>query len=369
MSKLDNKNLVSDYTESLWGDFKAFIVEYFHDKYVLQDKVFFTWQYCRNPFVIKNTSVKVLLLKDRFLGYLGFIPVRLKVFDKIFNRSALLCNLMIDKSCRALGLGSYLIRELEQEFTVLFGTGYTLKTGPMYEKLGDWKLMGNLNRYIKIIDKKKVNLLLRVEVAEDKRADVVNSDISLNIKSVEHFTDDIKKFWKKISFKYPIAVQRDVGYLNWRYAEHPFFCYHILVAKQDSEIKGYIIFRITKSDGCKTTCLIGHILDLISTDDAVSPLVAEAEKIMVKEKVDLIDYFSTGCFHHDDFIKLGYHDDTKAPYDKMPMYFNPVDLQKTNKINVLVYYGKASQYKEKLCDINNWYITKGDGDKDRPNPH
>lgn len=370
MVNLDYKNLISNYTEALWPDFKIFIRKNFGDKYILQDKVFFDWQYCNNPYNRwPAAAMKVLSFKNRFLGYLGLIPLKLKVFDEVIDKGGMLCNLMIDQSCRALGLGSYLIQSATDDFDILWGTGYTLKTGPMYEKLGGWKLIGDLNRYIKVINDKKISLLMGENILKDVGTRTRYNNPSINIKSIKYFSNNIEEFWQKISVKYPIAAYRDTPYLNWRYVDHPSFHYNIFVAEQNGEIKGYIVFRIAQSEGGSTPCLIGHILDLIGYDDAVGPLIAKAEEFMTENKVDLIDYFSTGSFHHQDFINLGYHDDKQAPYGRFPIYFNPVDWQKTNKINLLVYYGKALQNKDRLCEIDNWYITKGDGDKDRPNPH
>lgn len=83
-------------------------------------------------------------------------------------------------------------------------------------------------------------------------------------------------------------MARTSEYLNWRYADHPYFAYRILIAEDGKgEMRDYLIFRLAISSGSADEYHIVHIFDLIAEENA---------------------------------------------------------------------------------DSANWYITKGDGDKDRPNP-
>jgi hypothetical protein len=199
----------------------------------------------------------------------------------------------------------------------------------------------------------------------------LNKNHEIVIEKKKRFDKEIDVFIKKILFKYPITILRNSAYLNWRYVDHPYLKYKILLARGGNSIVGYIVFRIAKSSGGKKDFLVGHVLDLMAENEAVEPLLIEAERQMTIAGVCLIDYFSTGLFHHDDFIKLGFRRNDRFPFNAIPLHFNPIASTKdgNNDINFLVYYGGRTEYKNELRNVKNWYITKGDGDKDRPNPH
>src|SRR3989338_9345583 len=371
---MDPQSLVHDFNDDLWPNLQIFVKKNFHTNYILQDRPFFQWQYEKNPDNRSGVaSFKILLAKDKLLGFLGMIPQPVKVFDKVYNKGGALCNLMIDESCRALGLGLFLMRSVTDEYDVLWGTGFNPRTGPMYEKMGGWKLMGNFNHYVKVLSEKKVGDVVGEKFVVSKRTQASRSG-NIVVRNYGRFGNDADRFWDEVSSRYPITVVRSSKYLNWRYNEHPFFDYKILHALDGDELRGYIVYRLEESTGSAITLRVGHILDLIAVKGIERDLIIETEKNLIDAGADLIDYHSTGLFHHNAFIGSGYHHGDEHPYTKIPLYFNPIDIgrgdQVKNKINFLVYLnGVPESEKEKMSDHNNWYLTKGDGDKDRPNPH
>lgn len=360
-------NLINDYDETQWSKLREFVKKHYGENHILQDKKFFHWQFFENPYKPKNFSpFKVMSSGGRILGHLGFIPVETKVFDSVCRKGCILVNLMLEESCRAFGLGAYLVKSAMKEFSLMWATGYTPRTGPMYKKMGGWQELGYLNRYIKIIDNKRVGELIgeKIEAAitlENKES------AKVEISSMEEIPNEFNNFWQKISYKYPITVNRNTEYLNWRYVRHPYFRYQILVARQKGLFFGYLIFRINQSRGGNERYITGHIVDLIADDEAISPLLMAMEKKMREYKVQLIDYYGAGKSYEKFFTARGYKNNTENPYDKIPARFNPID-RKINNLNFLVYYNGMSERKNDLCNINNWHIVKGDGDSDRPNP-
>lgn len=116
------QSLAKKYEDKYWKDFKSFVNKHFNEEYVLQNKKFFKWQYMDNPYNFYQSAAMILLIHgDKFLGYLGLIPATLKVFDKeAKKKEAVLCNLMIDESCR--GLGIQLIHEAMKDAKAIWAT-------------------------------------------------------------------------------------------------------------------------------------------------------------------------------------------------------------------------------------------------------
>lgn len=192
---------------------KKFIEKQFHKKYILLNDDFFNWQYKNNPYnSYPEYAMKIIESKGEVLGYNGLIPASMKVFDKDLV-AVNFANLMIGEKCRGFGLGALLIKKSSDDFPVCYTAGYGLHTKVIYEKLGNWTDMGVLRRFIKILNPDQVSRLINQEIAYG------NDDFGpadKNLKIIHRFDKAIDGFWGKVRGKYPITLNRNKEYLNWR---------------------------------------------------------------------------------------------------------------------------------------------------------
>lgn len=343
---------------------KHFIEKQYHKRYILLDDKFFDWQYKNNPSnIYPEYSMKVIELKDEVLGHCGIVPVSMKVFDMNLT-VGIFANLMVSDKCRGFGLGSLLIKKSSDDYAVCYTTGYNLKSKVIYEKQGGWTDMGILRRFVRILNVNKMESLI------DKKLPYENNKferINQNLVKVEEFNNQIDSFWEQIKHKYPITINRNKKFLNWRYSNHPILKYSIYLYIKDSEIKGYIIFRIEEFvDEKKDQYKVGRIIDFISQDKCEEKIIQNIIFLIRKQNVDFIDFYFSGNFHVKSLLNQGFVENIKYPYTTIPMLFNPLDRGKSD-IPWIVYFKEYLKEKKECTNPNNWYITKGDGDQDRPN--
>jgi len=360
-------------TKEDWVHTGEFIKEYFHPRYILLNRKFFDWQYQHNPYgKAGKFSFKIADTGGRFLGFLGFVPYQLMVAGSTHVSAGALCNFMIRKDCRALGFGSLFIRDMENDFQIIWGTGYNEKTAPMYEKMG-WRLMGNVHRYIKVLDSKRMAQFTYgtefngVSPFEDSFCSLPSRRHAVT--KTERFGEEIEALGQRLSGKYPIAVERRTDYLNWRYADHPKFRYSILVSRKGKAVRGYIVFRLERAIEEKGSgqYLVGRIVDLMASDDAELDLLSGAVDYIRQKGAIMADYFCTGRFHGTTLEKLGFVRGECDVYSDIPRRLNPIDREKIAPINFVVHVNPKVLQRDLFFDINNWYITTGEGDTDRPN--
>jgi hypothetical protein len=353
---------------------KAFLSEHFHPRYILTDDVFFDWQYLYNPDNFYNGyAMKVIKEKERFLGYLGLIPYRLKLFDRTHERCGALCNLMIHGSCRALGLGSVLVKECQKDFLVMTGTDYNKKTAPMYKNLGNWFEMGDMHRFIFILNSEKCALIENPEYPDRRRFSFLKRPVSLSfserfqIGEIKEFDEGTVNFWETVKWRYPITVERAAPYLNWRYSYHPLLKYRVFVAKRDSKVTGYLISRREQAEERNHCYIFDRIIDLIADEESERFLLGSYVMKMRDEGVDCIDFFFTGKAPIPSLETTGFIDVRKYGVENIPMVFSPIERHRA-PINFLTYIDDRMMHlADEIKNIDNWYITRGDGDKDRPN--
>ncbi|MEK7567097.1 MAG: GNAT family N-acetyltransferase [Patescibacteria group bacterium] len=365
--------LIVFYDKKDRSKFKRFVSSYFYPRYILNNDEFFDWQYLKNPHnFFKNYSVGIIKENKKFLGFLGLVPYKLKVFDKTHKNCGALCNLMIDNACRALGLGSVLVAACQKNFSLITGTGYNPKTEQMYKRIGNWFAMGNLDRYIFIIDPQKCALIEnpqnpdfhKFEKFMEKETECLSQ---YNFEEIEKFGDDINDFWKKARNRFPVTVERDDDYLNWRFTNHPLLKYSLYAAKKDGEINGYLVSRTETAQENNREYKIGRIVDLVSMSECDDFIISAFVKLMKQKRADFIDFFSTGKFYAEALEKRGFINSDKFGLNRFPRVFKPIERNR-GPINFLIYFDDSLEYiKEKLLDINSWYMTLSEGDLDRPN--
>ena len=359
---------VTQFKKSDFKDFSKFIRRSFHEKYILGDRTFLEWQYGIDS---NSKNFSMVVLKDRNILY-GCIGNGAKTYSILGKKKKvdLHMNLFIDKKLRSLGVGTVLIHALMKEGTVALNIGYNPDISTIYKRLGDWKEMGHFYRYVLIVNKKRVDDLLtgqegkiqskKWEIKLPARA----SPKKLTFAYRKRFTSVFDTFWKDISLKYSITIERTSAYLNWRYANHPYFMYLMLVAKEGSRIVGFLIYRFERS----SSFTIARIIDFVSYDEYEIDLLCQFRQDIIKAKADMADFMFTGDYHHQSLEEAGFFEAQGTPLSSFPILFNPISYTKPF-INFMVFTKDKSIQGEKFHDPRNWYLTKGDGDQDRPNPH
>jgi hypothetical protein len=345
------------------SSFDEFIKEYFNANYILLEKNFLNWQYT-TPFS-SESNLLVIKLKNKVCGFLGVIPLKMNYFGKTISDSCL-ANLMTDKIFRNKGLGINFISSGVTGFDIAHTTGHSQQMTNLFDKM-NWTANIPLKRYLKILNQAKAFQLANCssdsknnhffELSPEER---ISSNFSF--KEIFFFDEEIDKFWYKVKEKYPITIERTSNYLNWRYSNHPLLNYHIFVSKKNDEIKSFIILRIEELQDHK----IGRIIDFISSDKAEFFTLSNLIQYCREKDFTLIDFFFNGNFHLQSLKSAGFKEARNEPYSLIPILFNPINRERKT-INFGFKLINQELYDERINNLNNWYITKGDGDQDRPN--
>lgn len=339
---------------------KEFISRNYNPNYILKNNTFFNYFFIN--YLSEDFSFEVILLQDQIIGMLGRIPCKLKCFDKVFD-GCFFANLMIEEAYQNKGLGPRLVIDAMNKYDIQMVLSYGVNLVFILQKL-KWVEMPHLRRFVKILSVKQCSTLIEKELPEKEETNgIMNENTTIfSFKEVNQFNKNIIDFWEKIKKKYPITVERSLDYLNWRYVNHPLLNYKIFIITKNDEIQSYIILREESPPNFK----IGRIIDFISTDEAEGYSLSRIVNYCKKNKFDLIDYFCTGRFHEKSLRSLEFKEANEEPLSSIPLLFNPISTRK-KEINFAFKFRDENLIDDRIKDFNNWYLTKGDGDQDRPN--
>lgn len=337
---------------------KKFYDEAYGKEYILGNPIHQKWQFKINPFnKSQNTTIIFSEHNNEISSHLGFIPVELLIGNKIKSAIWHVSFFTLERF-RGQKLGTELIKYNLNSFDfamVLNGSDGTKK---VYENISGHDL-GNLNHYIVILNKKNLEIYFDQELSQNEAS--LNCE-KLYFSRIKNLKSDYSYFWKKVSKRYTITVNRNENYLSWRYLEHPLIDYHFLELRDNEELVGYCVLRFEDNN---KEIKAARIIDLIVFENYEFQIFQHIIQYC-KNKVDFLDFFFTGNYYTSSLKKSNFFNNAieNLPF---PTVFNPLDKHRQSKINFFYRCNIENEIGFNLKNINNWYIVKGDSDQDRPN--
>lgn len=178
------------------------------------------------------------------------------------------------------------------------------------------------------------------------------------VEQIARFDERFDTLWDSCKDEFPIAVIRDMAYLNWRYIDCPVQDYTTFaVFNTNGEVMGFVVTDVKKSmrgfdtlDSEITQAVRGEILDYLvapiaEREQVLESLIQVAQSNLVKNGVDVISCWAQPRMPIYDFLaRLGFVA-RKTPHNLIVRIEN-LDFPGVNK----------------ALDISNWYITSGDKD-------
>jgi hypothetical protein len=164
------------------------------------------------------------------------------------------------------------------------------------------------------------------------------------------------------------STLRDVAYLNSRYVDYPFFRYDIFV-KGPATAPAVCVVRVIDGldkDG-KQVVKVGRILEFFFPENSEGigegkTLLKQVVSYFGQQNCDYADFYCTNDSYIKFFLENAFKQDSEGT---LPSLLDPVDgSRKYQNFEIFVSKKLAETYPEAK---STFYITRADGDQDRPN--
>ena len=106
-----------------------------------------------------------------------------------------------------------------------------------------------------------------------------------------------------------------------------------------------------------------HCVDLLGDEGAFPSALSFLENEAVKEKVDVIDFYSTNTKINAHFIARNWFSVLDCDFFDFPHLFHPIEMRKPSTTSLIMW---CKEQDPSFYDIGNLYISKQDCDFDRP---
>lgn len=354
---------------SEWEMLDRFLVENYHERYILRDRRFSEWCF-GEPGDPENLNVLVMWDGDELLGMLGFMPAEVMWAGRVV-RGTWTANWHVARDHR-YGTGVLLLRRLTEEYDVVLGQGAGPQNIRVTPRMG-FSYYPKLARYVRILDETAVREYVEPSMSESEFSWRVagqrhacalrpeEADLAREIPD-RFRPENYRPSWSE----YPEAsygTVRSAEFLNHRYLEHPCFRYQGFVAGP-SDHPAVLIFRVESVRDC--TRLNVRVVELLFSASADGILHARGvlrrlEDEAIRVGAGFVDFVCPAKGYRELLYEAGYVEGTDLP---LPLRYNPLD-RGWKAQNLILWSAPSLGSRPPLSE---WYVTKGDGDQDRPNP-
>jgi acyl carrier protein len=355
----------ADFRQDQLPQLKAFLAKAYGEEYVLSaNDAYFRWQYAA-PTVAQgeHINLRLAIVEGQIAGCLGYIPIDVAVMGRTL-RGAWLANWMVDPDRRDLGIGPLLVRDVAAEFDITLALGASHDAHHILSRMG-WTDFGMLHRHICILDREKAAMLTgtgQLEWPTVLRSVGEQLAPGSTIAVVDRFDQSVTKLWERTWGRQEMAAGtcRSAKFLNWRYAEHPQFDYHLFEARTLGECTGIAVYRLEQVRNMSVR--IGRLMELVALPEIQGCLLDAVLDHARAAEAAAVDFFCGSTQAFGLFARRGFLPGDHPATAQIPLLFQPIDRRRIG-----ITFLADLQNIPDANEITDWYVTKADGDQDRPN--
>jgi acyl carrier protein len=342
------------------SDLREFFARSYGPGYRLAtDEALLRWQYGPTPASPELPGhLKLALLDGRIVGCLGYIPVEVSLDSGIFS-GAWVANWMTDPDQRGLGLGPILMREVTRQFDVALDLGANAEALDLLSRMG-WSDLGDLPRYVCVLDQAQAARLTatgRLVWPAPPPAGGPRSDV----RRVKLFDAGATTLWDRTwGVKSAGGTRRSAEFLNWRYAGHPVFQYRLFEEHRNGRLAGLAVYHVEEVRDLPVR--VGRLVELITEPGPDGSLLNGVVSDARSMGVAVMDFFCASQRMAGLLARNGFLPAETEPEARIPLLFQPLDRRRAG-IRFMHNLGSAAE----AGQVRDWYVTKSDGDQDRPN--
>lgn len=363
----------------------TFINDFWAKDHVLsRDEALFRWQYdsSRRDGNDSPPSVLIAWQGDRIVGMLGLTYMRWRQTGCSYL-GAWNSHWFVLPEMRNSHLSLHLVRQVSRSGVEVIGSVGINATALKLLRALDYEVISEIPRWVAVVDPAKTAALIIASGITSARAEEVLVACRQRIAG-PRIASEAHVLWETVTWNEELAagwescwqemispaftgVARDSAYIRWRYIQHPSFDYQVLLARHraSGEIGGIAVFRLETVRGRSERVL--RILDLLTADrSATSALLDHVRLVAGEADVAFADFYCTKSI--DGLAEEGFQLE-RLESNPFPIPFRLQPLESGGRsLNAAIRLPRA--LRGSLSDIlaaGALYLTKSDGDQDRPN--
>jgi hypothetical protein len=339
-----------------WGQMDSFIALTHGQMHPLRQRDLFNWFFLRNSNE-RDANLIVAYDDGKLVSLLGYIPTNFYWGGRILT-GAWMAHWMTLEQYRS-GIGALLMRKITELYPIVAGHGASVMNQSIVTKMG-FRFCEKVPKVVYII--KTCELYEYLEyISPHKTSSIHNENVEVAIPINRISPELYEPDWLKYpDLKY--GTLRDIDYLSSRYFNYPFHKYYIFIEGNKRTPTVIVIRLIETSKKIK----VARILEFFTPYgnnyyDQTTKLLLKIINFATVHECTYIDFYCNSETQLCLMRKIGFYDEDGI----LPSLLDPVDLSRRyQNFELFVSEDLKSQFPD--C-VDKFYISRADGDQDRPN--
>ena len=352
------------------------------DHVLARDAALLTWQYDASrvrPLPPDELAILLAWDDEEIVGMLGYLPFWLNVEGQRYP-GAWLSQWLVAPEARSAGVGLRLLWAVKNRgFDAMFVLGFNENVQRIYASL-QYEILDDLPRWIGIVDYEAACGLMEAAGGERAAVEAYGASFVLDGQAgtiphpwtVRDWQDDWHELWDAVWRRdlapYWTGGERDAAYLTWRYGRHPSFHYQLRGAlnPKSGRLRGLTVSRVEPILGRQEKVL--RVLEFLATPEAEAALAHDLIDLGRREGVCLIDFYCSAARAAQALHTLGFRkSEPQDPRVVFPTRLQPMEPGHYKLRGAFWLTRSVRAQTGKLLARERFYVTKSDGDQDRPN--
>ena len=337
---------------------REFFGRVYRSDYILaRDEAFLRWQF--GGIGVRRQDhyhIKLALMDNSIVGSLGYIPLEVTIAGRRV-RGAWTANWVVDSTCRRFAVGPLLMGSLVRQHDVTLVVGASAEAREILQKIG-FTSYGALRRHVWVIDQAGAAELSCSDPRLWHGLDPIHVETNHAVQRVRSFSAAVERVWDDV-WGNGAGTCRSAAFLNWRYTAHPTFNYRLFQALSPDRPAGFAVYRVEAVPGM--VARVGRVVEFVAEPGAERSLLGALLEDARSHNVSVMDLFCSSSRVTPALERCRWLLEEELPAE-IPMLFQPV-ARGRRAIPFLGHLRTIGSH----SDADGWYVTKGDGDQDRPN--
>jgi hypothetical protein len=329
----------------------------------------------------KAEQLSILLAEDEGapVGMMGLIPVGFSVRGERLSGAWLALWLVVPEQVQQR-LGLRLLKQVfAQGYDVVCCLGFREETTRGIYRALQFDTWDQIPRWVRVLSPQALEGLLAdpsgsypaaarqawLATGQESAASPSSSRVRL-LEWNEETAARWDRAWRQQFAPQLVGTWRDSGYLRWRYVDHPRFQYRLQFAEDrlTGSVSGLLVYR--REPVCHGAATILRIVEFLATEVAGGALARAVSEAGREAEAAFADFFCTSpgsaaALEANGFVR---EENMPAP---LPSRFQPLDFHRARLNGAFWIRPEVRQEGSGCLRSAGLYVTRADGDQDRPN--
>lgn len=345
------------------------------DHIMVRDPGLYPWQF-RHPHRSDRLSALLAHRGQELVGHLGLVPGDFNLRGRRIP-AAWTSLWFVAPGAESTGAGAALLRKAQEEVGEVLGClRYNPLAGRLYQALG-FRLWPVTPRWVRLGQNAPLHSLLAdspqpypPELSRHLAAAACNrlENPPRDLEVVDWSAADPSawdRVWRETLAPARLGAWLDARFITWRYLDHPVFDYRVRLARRtaDGAVVGLMVHRVQDLPGRPERVL--RLLELVGGEREVRALLWDLLASALGPDTAFVDFHCTSRELAPWLAAAGFVPEDTLP-DLLPSRFQPLDFRREPLPGALWTAAGVAAPDELLSDPA-LYLTRGQGDQDRPN--